>query len=1021
MAIDLGLSSVPWLLALILILIIARNVTRPLSELAAITERVRFGEDEPVRANRRVGGEIGTLVNGFNAMLDHLQRETLREQERVAKDRVASAQRRLLETIPAIISVVRESDSRILYSNIAAANPAWALDLTDDQPSDALSLVSASEREAFLDLYRRQGKVDGFEACSRTKNQEPFWMLISAHRVTYQDEPARLEVYTPINDRKRSEAALSRRNAVLDAISYAATRIVGGGDWRLAMPEFLARLGTATQVSRAFLFETHPAPGGKGLAQSCRFMWSAFQVKPLGEDAMLQNVPIPTDPGSTLGELFRRRSRGEVIQLTRGQTTGDTRALFENHETLSLLSVPIVVDGVFWGALGFDDCWKERSWDAMEVDLLKSATALIAEAIGRSQAEQRLRERDSQLVEAQRIAHVGSWVLDFTSNRVSWSEEGLRIFGLDIGEGGWSHGENLERIHPDDRELVARFDAEAREQGGPFEVEYRIVRENGEVRTVCERADTVCDDSGRPVRLIGTVRDVTELKVAELRLRESEERYALAARGAGVGLWDWDVATGKAYFSSRLHEIFGVADGALGSSISGLFDRFLAADRDALQRYLDEQFLRQRQKLQFEIRANPTKSGLTWLLIRGVILYSDGRPSRLVGSILDISEHKRVQDEVVRQREALFQNEKMAMLGSLLAGVAHELNNPLSVIIGQIALLQETARDPGLIKRAERIRRASERCAKIVRSFLAMARQRHAERVAVPVSGVIETAVELLAFQLRAADIQIEYNLAPDPPPVLADPDQIHQVLTNLLDNARQALITVPEPRQIVIASRLDSDDGQIQISISDNGPGIPATVRKRVFEPFFTTKSAGEGTGIGLSLCSSIVRAHGGQIGVADRPGGGTTFTFSLPLVPSTLMPASREEDKRSSAALRVLVIDDEPEIVDTLQEILSAEGHHVDVEADGWEGLDRALNADYDVILSDLRMPSLDGIGLYRALSRKRPEVVRKLAFITGDTLASEIQSFIAETQSVCLEKPFLPTDVLSLVGQIAEHRNG
>ena len=302
-----------------------------------------------------------------------------------------------------------------------------------------------------------------------------------------------------------------------------------------------------------------------------------------------------------------------------------------------------------------------------------------------------------------------------------------------------------------------------------------------------------------------------------------------------------------------------------------------------------------------------------------------------------------------------------------------------------------------------------------------MARQRHAERVAVPVSGVIETAVELLAFQLRAADIQIEYNLAPDPPPVLADPDQIHQVLTNLLDNARQALITVPEPRRIVISSRLDGDDGQIQISISDNGPGIPATVRKRVFEPFFTTKSAGEGTGIGLSLCSSIVRAHGGQIGVADRPGGGTTFTFSLPLVPSTLMTASREEDKRSSAALRVLVIDDEPEIVDTLQEILSAEGHHVDVEADGWEGLDRALNADYDVILSDLRMPSLDGIGLYRALSRKRPEVVRKLAFITGDTLASEIQSFIAETQSVCLEKPFLPTDVLSLVGQIAEHRNG
>ena len=230
---------------------------------------------------------------------------------------------------------------------------------------------------------------------------------------------------------KRTEASLSRRSAVFDAITYAARRIIGGADWQPAMPELLARLGTATQVSRAFLFEIHPAIGGVGRAQSCRFIWSAPGVDPLSDNhPRLQNVSIPTADDSQLAGLFARRGQGEVIQLTRSQTRGDARDLFDETGTLSLLSVPIMVDGVIWGAIGFDDCQCERIWDDVEVDLLKSATALIAEAIARSRAEGRLRERDNQLIEAQRIASVGSWVLDFTTDRVNWSDEGLRIFGL---------------------------------------------------------------------------------------------------------------------------------------------------------------------------------------------------------------------------------------------------------------------------------------------------------------------------------------------------------------------------------------------------------------------------------------------------------------------------------------------------------------------------------------------------------------------------------------------------------------
>jgi PAS domain S-box-containing protein len=818
---------------------------------------------------------------------------------------------------------------------------------------------------------------------------------------------------------RRAEASLARRNAVLDAVTYAAARIIGAADWRSAMPEFLARLGTATGVGRAFLFEIHPARDGKGLAQSCRYIWSAPGVKPIADDCRMNDIPIPEAADSQVAEWFRRRARGEAIQVTRGQTRAEARTLFEEHNTYSMLSVPIMVNGMFWGSLGFDDCQSERHWDEMDVDLLKTATALIAGAVERAMADERLRQRDNQLVEAQRIAHIGSWELDFNTDQVTWSEEGWRIFGLEPGRGSWAHAENLQRVHPDDRERVAAADAAGRRSCAPIEIEYRILRPDGEVRVVRERAESVCDESGRPVRLIGTVHDVTELKATEARLRASEERYALAARGADVGLWDWDVVADRAYLSPRLHEILDVGDRDLGSSIAGLLDQILPEDRAALQQHLESRFARQRRRFEFEVRTRGPANALRWLVLRGLIVYAGARPVRLVGSVRDISDRKRAEEEVVRQRDALFQNEKMAMFGSLLAGVAHELNNPLSVVIGQIVLLQQTVNDPAVIARAERIRHATDRCARIVRTFLAMARQRHAEPKPVSMNAIVEMAVELLAYQLRSANIRVELDLADHLPTVAADADQIHQVLTNLIVNARQALIAAAAPRRIRIATRFDRAARQVEVSVMDNGPGVPEEIRKRIFEPFFTTKPVGEGTGIGLALCSSIVRVHGGRIDVSDSPDGGAAFTIALPLGTGGSSVQDEVDGGGAPAGLRILIVDDEAEIADTLDEILRSHGHETDIAADGRQGLERALSASYDLILSDMRMPVLDGPGFYDALRRERPEMADRFAFVTGDTLSAEIQSFLNRTSALYLEKPFLPDDVLRLLSQALERQ--
>ena len=293
MAVDLGTAALVWLASLGFILVVARQITGPIRELSRVAQRIRYGEDYSLRARYRAGGEVRQLIDGFNTMLDRLQGEAAREQERVASDRAAVAQRQLMEAMPIAISVTSEVDQRVLFANAASPHACERPEGTTSDPRNILTLLYPEDRAAFLHQYYLNGKVDGFEARCQTAYGEPFWMLIGSRAVDYQGEPARLIVSTPINDRKRAEAGLARRSAVLGAITYAATRIIGAADWRPAMPELLSRLGTATDVSRVFMFEIHPAPGGEGLAQSCRFSWSAPGFTSISGESRYQNDPIP--------------------------------------------------------------------------------------------------------------------------------------------------------------------------------------------------------------------------------------------------------------------------------------------------------------------------------------------------------------------------------------------------------------------------------------------------------------------------------------------------------------------------------------------------------------------------------------------------------------------------------------------------------------------------------------------------------------------------------------------------------
>lgn len=389
-----------------------------------------------------------------------------------------------------------------------------------------------------------------------------------------------------------------------------------------------------------------------------------------------------------------------------------------------------------------------------------------------------------------------------------------------------------------------------------------------------------------------------------------------------------------------------------------------------------------------------------------------GGRERVLALTRDITGRK----ELERQRESSYQREKLAALGSLLAGVAHELNNPLSVVVARAVLLEEQG-DPATQTAAVKIRTAAERCARIVRTFLAIARKQQPERGPVAMNEVVTAALDIAGYVVRASNIEVKLDLAKDLPLMLADADQLHQVLLNLIINAQQSLQDQPPPRRIRIVSRFDPATDMLSVAVADNGPGIPAPLRARIFEPYFTTKPTGLGTGVGLAVSLGIVEAHGGTLTVDCPVEGGAVFTIALPVGAVDASDDDTVPSWKANASRRtILVVDDEAEIREVLAGILTGARHRVVTADSGREALERLSKEHYDVILTDIRMPDIDGCALYREIERRWPAQATRVIFVTGDTLASALREFVSQSGRPVIEKPFLPSDVRRIVAELA-----
>jgi two-component system NtrC family sensor kinase len=357
-----------------------------------------------------------------------------------------------------------------------------------------------------------------------------------------------------------------------------------------------------------------------------------------------------------------------------------------------------------------------------------------------------------------------------------------------------------------------------------------------------------------------------------------------------------------------------------------------------------------------------------------------------------------------------------------VAGVAHELNNPLTSLIGYSELLQSSAVDDKTRSSLKRISNSADRCHKIVQSLLSFARQHPPERKLTNVNGLVDSVVDILIYELRTSNIQIIKELSPHLPRLLVDPHQIQQVFLNIVNNARQAVEAFRTQGSIRISTGAKGQ--RVWIRFQDDGPGISEENLAKIFNPFFTTKPVGKGTGLGLSLSYGIIQEHGGSITAESKPGNGTTFIIELPVTAeaesNTPQPAPPGPPPLPSGdGKSILVVDDEEDILELVRQTLESQGYQIQTALDGQMALNHLSQNKYDLIISDWKMPGVNGQQFYQRLLEIDPAATKRMIFITGDVLSEKTERYLQEQGKICLTKPFSLVDFQQAIGKIIERQ--
>jgi PAS domain S-box-containing protein len=541
--------------------------------------------------------------------------------------------------------------------------------------------------------------------------------------------------------------------------------------------------------------------------------------------------------------------------------------------------------------------------------------------------------------------------------------------------------------------------------GVPQRYEGGVVRADGDHRVVAVTTAPL-RELGEITGIVASLRDISEEQARIAALERSEARYTRLVESASDAIFTL-TPDGRFTAVNRAleHGVGRSRTELLDAPFAGVLD---ARDVDAAHELLTRTIAGERCRglLRYRTIGGDVRSGS----VITAPVFEDGAIVGALGIMRDVTDEQRLAGQLLQQ-------EKLAAVGQLVSGVAHELNNPLAGVMAfsELLLVSRSTHDDETRRALETIHHEATRAAKIVSHLLTFARQRPAERMDADLNAIVTDTIALRRYALATAQIELDLVLDPTLPLTWADPFQLQQVVLNLITNAEQALAEWTGPRRIAVWTR--RDDESLVVAVADTGPGIPPDQRDRIFNPFYTTKPVGQGTGLGLSISDGIVREHGGQIRVESHPGAGATFLVQLPRV-APLEGRSRPAAPPASTPRmprRVLVVDDEPSMRVAIATFLHSLGHAVTATHDGNEA--RALLAanEYDVVLLDLRMSGLGGDTLYRELCESDPRHARRVVFVTGDTQSEHARRFLAEAGRPSVSKPFQLDDLAAVLAGV------
>lgn len=388
---------------------------------------------------------------------------------------------------------------------------------------------------------------------------------------------------------------------------------------------------------------------------------------------------------------------------------------------------------------------------------------------------------------------------------------------------------------------------------------------------------------------------------------------------------------------------------------------------------------------------------------------AEGKIIGIVSSARDVTESKHLEQQ-------LLQSEKLAAIGKMVSGVAHELNNPLTAILGMSDLLRERVTDDASRRQIELVQKQARKAADLVQGLLTFSRPSRPKNQRVRLDELIQRAIELQQFVLASRNITVEFDATPQSPQIEADPNHMVQVFVNLLANAEQAIASVRDHGRIII--HIGKSEDKAEIRIDDDGPGIPAEARSKIFDPFFTTRRASGGSGLGLTICLVIIKEHGGTIEAQSSPGGGARLRILLPLsqsaVPSPGIPQSVSQ-RDGIKGCSILVVEDEEGIRDLVKEGLKARGAAVDAVRAGEDAWTRLSSRSYDVVVCDFNLGGLSGLELFDRVRDRAGANHPKFLFITGELLDPEQIAALEEKGSRALQKPFQLWELMSAIEEL------